>query len=91
MGFMHFYPLVFQEEGVFLLPAPVHLYVCPSICLFVHKLYFVHMITPHKFELESPNLHQTCIMGFFQLVIKIESLTITFQVNLAILTQNSKK
>ena len=32
--------------------------VCPSVC----KLYLVYMITRHRFELESPNLHQMCII-----------------------------
>ena len=59
-----FYPLAFQAEGVLSLPASVHLSVC--------KLYLVRMITRHKFELESPNLHQTCIMGYSRLVLKME-------------------
>ena len=33
----------------------------PSVCLFVRKLYLVCTITRHRFELESPNLHQTYI------------------------------
>ena len=30
------------------------------------------MITRHRFGLESPNLHQTCILGYPQLVLKME-------------------
>ena len=32
------------------------------------------------FKLESPNLHQICILGFSQLVLKMGSLTLTFKV-----------
>ena len=46
----------------------------PSIPLSVHKLYLVRMLTHHKFELESPNLHQTCIMGYSWLVLKIRAI-----------------
>ena len=47
--------------------------VCPSVCL-ACKLYFVNftLIARHKFELESPNLHQTCILGYSLLVLKNE-------------------
>ena len=46
--------------------------VCPSVHPSVRKLYFVHTITRHRFELESPNLHQICILGSSQLVLKTE-------------------
>ena len=52
----------------------------------VRKFYFVRTITRHRFELESPNLHQTCIMGYSRLVLKLGSLTLTFMVILVILT-----
>ena len=45
--------------------------VCLSIHLSVCKHYLVRMITRHRFELESPNLHQTCILGYSQLVLKM--------------------
>ena len=39
----------------------------------------------HQFELESPNLHQTCIMGYAQLLIlKIGVIDIDLQGHLAI-------
>ena len=40
--------------------------VCPSIC----ELYLVRTITRHIFGLESPNLHQTCILGHSRLVLR---------------------
>ena len=46
--------------------------VPPSACLSVRKLYLVRTITRHRFELESPNWHQTCIMEYSQLVLKME-------------------
>ena len=66
---LYFYPLIFQADGVLSLPAPVRLSVC--LCLSVCKLYLFRTITRHRFELESPNLHQTCIMGYSRLVLKI--------------------
>ena len=70
------YPLAFQAERVLSLPASVH--------LSVHKLNLVGMIS-HRFELESPNLHQTCIMECFHWYWKYGLLTLTFKVILAIL------
>ena len=32
----------------------------------------VRAVSRHRFELESPNLHQTCIMEYSQLVLKLE-------------------
>ena len=37
------------------------------------------MITPHRFGLESPNLHQTCILGYSQLVLKMEVIDLDLQ------------
>ena len=37
--------------------------VCLSVCPSARKLYLVRTITRHRFELESPNLHQTCTTG----------------------------
>ena len=54
------------------LPASVCLSICLSVCLYVRKLYLVRMITCHRFELESPNLHQTCIVWYSLLVLKME-------------------
>ena len=65
-GQVHFYPLVFQAEGVLSLPVSVRPFVCLSVC----KLYLFCRITCHRFEMESPNLHQICILGFCQLVLK---------------------
>ena len=46
--------------------------VCPSVHPSVRKLYLVRTITRHRFVLESPNLHQTCILGYSRLVLKME-------------------
>ena len=43
--------------------------VCPFVRPSVRKLYPVRTITRHTFELESPNLLQTCIMGYSLLVL----------------------
>ena len=61
---LSFYPLAFQAKGVLSLPASVRPSVRPS----VRKLYLVRTITLHKFQLESPNLQQTCILGYSWLV-----------------------
>ena len=50
----------------------MRLSVSPSARPSARKLYFVRTITRHRFELESPNLHQSCIMGYSRLVLKIE-------------------
>ena len=36
------------------------------------EIRLVRMITHHKFELGSPNSHQTCILGYSRLVLKME-------------------
>ena len=45
---------------------------CRFLCvrLSARKLYLACMITRHRFGLESPNLHQICIMRYPQLVLK---------------------
>ena len=45
---------------------------CMSVCPSVSKIYLVRMITRHRFELESLNLQQTCILGYFQLVLVLK-------------------
>ena len=75
-----FYPLAFKTKGVLSLPASVH----SSVQLSIHKLYFVHLITHQRFELESPNLHQACILGYSELILKIGVIDINFQGHLAI-------
>ena len=82
----NFYPLAFQAEGVLLL-ASVRLPVRPS----VRKLYLVRTVTRHKFELESPNLHQTCITGYSRLVLKMEVIDLDLQSHFGHFTQNSRK
>ena len=62
------YPLDFQAEWILSLPASA----CPSARPSVCKLDLVRMITYHRFEVESPILHQTCIMEYSQLVLKME-------------------
>ena len=53
--------------------------VCPSVCPSVRELYLVCMITHHIFELESPNLYQTCFLGYSQLVLKIGVIDLDLQ------------
>ena len=68
--------------------------VCPSVRPFVRpsvrKLYLVRAITRHRFELESPNLHQTCIMGYSRWVLTIEVIDLDLQGHFRHLTQNSR-
>ena len=64
----NFYPLTFQAEWVLSLPVSVP----PSIRLPVYELYFVRMLTRDRLELGSPNLLQTCILGYSRLLLKIE-------------------
>ena len=63
--------------------------VCPSVSLSVRKLYLVRTKTRHRFDLESPNLHQTWTtwdnLGCYW---KWRSSTLTFRVILAIWTHN---
>ena len=40
------------------------------------------MITRHRFGLESPNLHQTCILEYSRLVLKMEVIDLDLQVHL---------
>ena len=69
--------------------------VCPSVRPFGHpsirsslyKFYLVRMITYHRFQLVSPNLHQTFILGYSQLLLKTGALTTTLNIILALLTQ----
>ena len=51
----------------------------PSVRPYVRKLYLVRIITRHRFELESPNLQQTCILGYSLFVLKIEVIDLDFQ------------
>ena len=55
--------------------ACIRLSVRPS----VHKLFFVCMITHHRFEMESPNLHKTCILGYSWLLLKVEVIDLDLQ------------
>ena len=66
-------PWPFRPKGI------VVACVCPSVRLSVRKFYFVRTIVHHKFELASPNLHQTCIMGYFQLVLKMAVIDLDLQ------------
>ena len=43
------------------------------------EIWLVSVITCYGFELESPNLHQICILGFSQLVLKMEFIDIDLQ------------
>ena len=53
------------------------------------EIWFVHTISPHRFGLESPSLHHTCILEHLQLVLKIVVIDFNLQDHLAILSQNS--
>ena len=66
-----FYPLTVQAKGVLSLP--------PSARLSVRKLYLVRTITRHRFELKSPNLLQTCVLGYSRLVLKMEVIDLDLQ------------
>ena len=44
-----------------------------------YEIRLVRAITHHKFVLESPNLQQTCILAYFQLVLKIEVIDFDLQ------------
>ena len=57
----------------------------------VCELYLVHTITRHRFKLESSNVHQTCILGYSQLVLKIEVIDLDLQGHFGHLTKNSRK
>ena len=62
-----FTPWPFRPKGYCRCPC---LSVRPSARPSARKLYLVRTVTRHKFELESSNLHQTCIMGYPRLVLK---------------------
>ena len=60
-----FTPWPFRPKGYCrCLRLSVHLSIC--------KLFLVCTITLHRFELESPNLHHACILGYSGLVLKME-------------------
>ena len=50
------------------------------------QIWLVCMITNNGFELESPNLHQICILGYSQLVLKKEDINLDLQHYLAIIS-----
>ena len=50
------------------------------------EFWLVRPITFNRFELESPNLHQICILGFSQLVLKMGGIDFDLQGHLAIST-----
>ena len=59
-------PIVFVDFQIEGYSCCLRLSVHPS----VRKVYLVRTITPHRFELESPNLHQIFIIWYFRLVLK---------------------
>ena len=52
-----------------------------SICPSVRQLYLICTRTRHRCEMESPNLHQACIMGYSQLLLKMEIIDLDLQGN----------
>ena len=54
--------------------------ICPSVRPSVREICLVRTITRHRFELESPNLHQTCILWYSGLVLKIGVIDLDLQV-----------
>ena len=76
MKIFGFYPWPFRPKGYC---CCLHPSVCLSVSPSVYKLYLVRMITRHRFELESPNLNQTCIMAYSQLVFKMEVIDLDLQ------------
>ena len=53
--------------------------VRPPACLSVRQLYLVRTITRHRFELESPHLHQTRILRYSCLVWKVGVIDLDLQ------------
>ena len=51
----------------------------------LQEIWLLCMITHHRIGLKSPNLHQTCILGYSYLVLKMGSLSLTLKFILAIL------
>ena len=43
------------------------------------EIWLVRLITHHRFGLESPNLHQTCILGYSRLVLNMEVIDFDLQ------------
>ena len=65
-NFKCIYPFGLSSRRGIALSVSIRLSVRPSI-----KNNLVRTITPHRFGLESPNLHQTCILGYSRLALKI--------------------
>ena len=57
----------------------------------LQDIWLVRVITCNVYELESPNLHQLCILGVSLLVLKMGTIHLYHQGHLAISTQNSTK
>ena len=55
------------------------------------EFWLVFTITWNGFEQESQNLDQICILGFFQLVLKMGDINLDLHGHLTIYTQNSEK
>ena len=54
-----------------------------------YEFWLVRAITCNGFKLESPNLHQICILGFAQLVLKMGVIHFDLRGPLAISTQET--
>ena len=78
-----FTPLAIQAWWILSVPA--------SVCQSVRELSLVCTITSHIFELESPNLHQTCILRYSQLVLQIGVIDFDLQGHFGHFDINSRK
>ena len=69
--------------------------LCPSVAMSVRKFYVSRAKTRHRFVLESPdvswNLHQTCLVGYSRLVLKMLFVDFDLGGHMAIWVQNSRK
>ena len=51
----------------------------------LEKIWLVHAIISHRYGLQSPNSHQTCMLGYSQLLLKMEVIDLDLQDHLAII------
>ena len=56
-----------------------------------YRKFDFYAINCNGFELESPNWHQICILGFSRLILKLGVIDLDLQCHVAFFTQNSRK